>query len=171
VAEQSGNGVVIGHSDGLSIVSLKVSSRAVDEARNRMQLAATLQSTGGELQSLWFGPDRWLLVSSTMTPGEIIGECNQQLGNLLYSAVDYSSALAVLSIVGPAARDLLASASGVDFRDGFYPARTCCRTRFAHVAAIIVAGDADHFTVYVDRSFGAYIYSWLTDTAGILHGT
>ena len=153
--------------DNLSIVSLKVSSQSADTARDRLELAQSGTATNGEPQSLWFGPDRWLLVSDSTPPEVIVKTCNQSLGEVLHIAVDYSAGLAVARIAGPDSWRLLAAGSSVDFRPDKYPVLTCCRTRFAHIAAIIVAVAPEQFDVYVDRSYGTYLNEWLGDSSSI----
>ena len=51
---------------------LKMSGNTLDSARDKSKLAGPLEVSGGDPRRLWLGPDRWLLVSGTMTPGVII---------------------------------------------------------------------------------------------------
>ena len=167
VAEQHNSGVSVDRIENLSIVSLKVSSKSLESARNKLQLASPTSVTGSDLRSLWFGPDRWLLVSNAMTPDSIITNCKETLTEILHNAVDYSAGLEVLRIIGPNARQLLVSGSGIDIRPEKFPIGTCCRTRLAQIAAVIAAGTPEQFDVYVDRSYGTYLNDWLTDASSI----
>ena len=132
-----------------------------------MQLAPPLRAAGSELTSLWLGPDRWLLVSESKTADEMIRHCNESLGDVLHNAVDYSAGLALFRIFGPYSGKILASGSGVDFRPAEFPMGSCCRTRFAQVAAVVVAKGNEEFDVYVDRSYGTYMNDWLGDSLNI----
>jgi heterotetrameric sarcosine oxidase gamma subunit len=167
VVDQKNSGASIERIDSLSIVSLRVSRNSLAEAQQKLRLASPVSVAGEDPRSLWLGPDRWLLVSNLMTPGAIIRNCTEALDGILHNAVDYSAGLVALRITGPNARQILASGSGVDFRPGKFPVGTCCRTNFAHVAAVIVAESADQFDIYVDRSYENYINDWLADTSGI----
>ncbi len=167
MAEQCNSGVSIERIENLSIVSLKVSSKSLESARNKLQLASSTSVTGSDLRSLWLGPDRWLLVSNATTPDSIITNCKETLTGILHNAVDYSAGLVMLRIVGPNARQLLATGSGLDFRPEKFPIRTCCRTRLAQVAAVIVVEAPEQFDIYVDRSYGTYLYDWLTEASSI----
>lgn len=167
VAEQCNSGVSIERVENLSIVSLKVSRKSLQSARDRLQLASPTSATDSDPRSLWVGPDQWLLVSNSTTPDVIIRNCNETLTGVLHNAVDYSAGLVVLRIVGRNAAQLLATGSGIDFRVENFPIRTCCRTRLAQVAAVIVAEAPEHFHVYVDRSYATYVNDWLTDASSV----
>ena len=167
MAEQHNSQVSIERIENLSIVSLKVSSKSVESARNSLQLASPGNTSNGDPRSLWFGPDRWLLVSGSKPAGSIVSECDEALADVLHNAVDYSAGLAVFRIAGPGARDLLAAGCGLDFRDEKFPVGNCCRTRFAQIAAIIAADGPEQFDIYVERSYEKYLGDWLRDSADI----
>jgi len=152
----------------LSIVSLKVARNAIDNARASLQLAEPGRVAGSDPRSLWFGPDRWFLVSDTKSATEMIDLCNQALAGVTHNAVDYSSGLAVTRITGHEAKELLATGTGVDFRPGKFPAGSCCRTKLGQVAAVIVAVAPETFDVYVDRSVETYLADWLARSSSIL---
>jgi heterotetrameric sarcosine oxidase gamma subunit len=86
---------------------------------------------------------------------------------VLHSAVDYSAGLAVFRLSGPNSRDLLAADCGIDFRPDAFTVGTCCRTRLAQIAAVLVAAAPERTEIYVDRGYDSYLYNWLTDTASI----
>ena len=164
MAEQNNSGVNIERIDDLSIVSLKVSSKSIDSAIDGFQLAAPLSANGSDPRSLWIGPDRWLLISSSISADLLVKRCEEALADVLHNAVDNSAGLAVFRIAGPGARDLLASGCGLDFRDEKFPVGNCCRTRFAQIAAIISADGPERFDIYVDRSYETYLGDWLGDS-------
>ena len=167
MAEQNNSGVNIERIDDLSIVSLKVSSKSIDSAIDGFQLAAPLSANGSDPRSLWIGPDRWLLVSSTMSADLLVKKCEEALADILQNAVDNSAGLAVFRLTGTGARDLLAAGCGIDFRDEKFPVGYCCRTQFAQIAAIIAADGPERFDIYVDRSYEKYLDDWLRDSADI----
>ena len=167
MAEQHNSHVSIERIENLSIVSLKVSSKSLENARNSLQLASPASASNGDPRSLWFGPDRWLLVSDSKSADSMVEECEKSLADVLHNAVDYSAGLAVYRLTGTGARDLLAAGCGLDFRDDKFPVGTCCRTRFAQIAAVIVAEGPEHFDIYVDRSYETYLSDWLSDSSSI----
>ena len=167
MVKQNNSGVSIERIDDLSIVSLKVSSKSLDSAIDGLQLAAPLHASGSDPRSLWIGPDRWLIVSSSMSAASLVEKCEEALANVLHNAVDNSAGLAVFRIVGPGVRDLLAAGCGLDFRDEKFLVGKCCRTRFAQIAAVIAAENPEQFDIYVDRSYEKYLSDWLSDSLSI----
>ncbi len=167
MADQIGSDVRIDRVTGLSIVSLKVSRNQLDSARKTLQLAKPLEVAGDDPRSLWLGPDRWLLVSDTVTADTVIVSCTRGLAGILHNAVDYSSGLAVLRVAGRRAPLLLATGTGIDLRPARFPAGTCCRTRLGQVATVIVSEAPDVFDLYVDRSYETYLTDWLAESASI----
>ena len=160
MAEQFNRAVSVERAENLSIVSLKVSSKSCDVARERL-------ATASEPKCLWHGPDRCLLVSDSITADSLVSKCQEALADVLHHAVDNSSGLALFRIVGPGACDLLAAGCGLDFRAGKFPVGTCCRTRLAQIAAVISAEGPEQFDIYVDRSYEAYLGEWLSDSLSI----
>ena len=167
MVKQNNSGVSIERIDDLSIVSLKVSSKSLDSAIDGLQLAAPLHASGSDPRSLWIGPDRWLIVSSSMSAKSLVEKCEDALANVLHNAVDNSAGLAVFRIVGPGARDLLAAGCGLDFRDEKFLVGNCCRTRFAQIAAVITVENPEQFDIYVDRSYEKYLSDWLRESLSI----
>ena len=148
-----------------SLVSLRVARQAAGDAAGRLQLAPPLGTAGEEPRSLWLGPDRWLLVGRPQTAPAMIERCEAALAGLLHSAVDQSAAYEVLRVEGRGVREVLASGSGVDFRARSFPPGGCRPTRFAQVAAVLVATGKEAFELYVDRAYGKYLRDWLEDAA------
>ena len=167
MAEPGNNNVSIDRIGNPSIVSLRVSRKMLDGARDRLQLASASKTAGGDPRNLWIGPDHWLLVSNSMTADSIISNCEESLGETLYNAVDYSAGLSVLRISGTNAGELLATGSGLDFRADKFPIGMCCRTRLAQIAAVIVKKSPEQFDVYIDRSYGTYLLDWLNEASSI----
>ncbi len=167
MAEQGNNDVSIERIENLSIVSLKVSSKSLESARDRLKLASPVSFSGSDPRSLWFGPDRWLLVSGSMSADSLVKKCQEALADVLHNAVDNSAGLAVFRVTGPGARDLLAADCGLDFRPEKFPVGNCCRTQFAQIAAIIAAEGPEQFDIYVDRSYEEYLGEWLRDSLSI----
>lgn len=107
----------------------------------------------GEPRAMRLGPGEWLVIGWPCPSDD-------RLGAALF-AVDVSDGLVCFDVRGALARALLAAASSVDFDpDAFGPA-TAMRTRFARTSAIVECRAAEHFALYVDRSFSGYAAAWL----------
>ena len=150
-----------------ALVSLRVARGAVDDALRRLHLAPPLCAVGEDPQSLWLGPDHWLLASRRQPASALIERCEGELADVLHNAVDQSAAFAVLRVAGADVRDVLAAGAALDFREASFPPGGCRPTRFAQVAAAIVATGSDEFEIYVDRGYARYLRDWLEDTARI----
>lgn len=150
-----------------SLVSLRVSRQAADNAVRRLDLAPPLCTAGEDPQSLWLGPDHWLLVGRGQPASAMIERCATGLSGMLHNAVDQSAAYSVLRIEGRKAREVLASGSGLDFRADRFPRGGCRPTRLAQIAAVIVAAGTDAFELYVDRGYAKYLHDWLEDSIAI----
>ena len=159
--------IQIGHAADCALVSLRVARGAAADAVHRLHLAPPLSAVGDDPQSLWLGPDHWLLASRRQTASALIERCEAELADVLHHAVDQSAAFAVLRVAGGDVRDVLAAGAALDFRQAGFPPGGCRPTRFAQVAAVIVATGTDAFEIYVDRGYGRYLRDWLEDTAGI----
>jgi heterotetrameric sarcosine oxidase gamma subunit len=151
-----------GHAPGRTLVRLRVPLAEVAEAAARLDLPIEPLSSRGEAPSvLWIAPDQWLLVDDTASASELIEGVRSRLGTVLHSATDASDALACFLVGGSAGRGLLAMASGVDFdRSSFGPGK-CVRTRFAKLAVVIRAIEADRFELFFDSSAAEYLERWL----------
>ena len=162
-----GLGIAIEQAADRALVSLRVARGAAADAVRRLQLAPPLSAAGEDPQSLWLGPDHWLLASQRQTASNMIERCEADLAGVLHNAVDQSAAFSVLRVAGRDVRDVLASGAALDFRESGFPPGGCRPTRFAQVAAAIVATGTDEFEIYVDREYGKYLRDWLEDTARI----
>ena len=167
MADQSGKAVSIDRLQERTIVSLKVARRSLDIAGERLNLAAPLCAAGDDPQSLWLGPDRWLLVSDSMTADAIVASCSKALTGVLHNAVDYSAGMAAMQVAGGEARQLLATGTGIDLRPASFTPGRCCRTRLAHIAAVITSRTVDRFDIYVDRSYEHYLAAWLAESSSV----
>lgn len=153
--------------DDRTVVSLTVTRASADDARQRLSLAAPLESFGGAPASLWLAPGTWLLVDDRAGAEEIVARCNEALQGQLFHAIDVSAAYSIVRLWGQSVRELLAAGCGIDVRPGKFAPGMCCRTRLAQVAAVLVAGESNDIDCYVDRSYVAYLDAWLRDTAGL----
>ena len=107
----------------------------------------------GEPRAMRLGPGEWLVIGWPCPRAD-------RLDSALF-AVDVSDGLLCFEIRGALARSLLAAASSVDFAADVFVPGTAMRTRFARTSAIIECRGADHFVLYVDRSFSSYVAAWL----------
>ena len=144
-----------------SRLSPKLTRDCAGHSYGELQLAGSGRVCGNDPKSLWVGPDRWLLLSRSQTANAIIDFCDSAFSKRVHIAVDYSSALKTFRVSGDLARHVLASGTGIDLRTDSFAVGSSCRTRFAQIAAIIVAVSSGIFGLFVDQSFEEYLVKWL----------
>ena len=88
-------------------------------------------------------------------------------------AVDVTSGLCGLAIIGPATHDLMSRITEIDTSPRALPDLTCIQSRFADVQALLLRRDVNDvpmYQLYASREFGEYLWDTLIDTAQELHG-
>ena len=120
----------------------------------------------GSLRILCRAPGKWTLISEEQSSANIIERYAGELASQGAVLVDSTGGVAVLSLTGPVARDVLMKGCGLDLHPSAFPVGRCARTRFAQMAVIIDHIDAEpSFRVYVARSYSTYLTDWIADAA------
>jgi sarcosine oxidase subunit gamma len=74
--------------------------------------------------------------------------------------------LTAFRLQGPLTRELLSKGCGLDLHPQSLPPGRCARTRLAQIPVVMdFLDDSSDIDLYVARSYGAYLHSWLTDAA------
>jgi heterotetrameric sarcosine oxidase gamma subunit len=84
---------------------------------------------------------------------------------------DVTSGLMAMKIVGPRAREVVASITDLDVRDRSLPDGSCAQAGFAQVHGTLLRFDVANtsaYELYVAREFGAYIWEVVLESLG--HG-
>lgn len=122
------------------------------------------------------GPGEWLLVCRPGAADELIARWDGPRsgppdGDELVSAVDLTSARALMRLTGDDAPALLATVCAIDLDDRTTPNGSALRTSVAKVATEIVRDDTHRrsYLLACDASFGRYLYGALID-AGAAFG-
>jgi heterotetrameric sarcosine oxidase gamma subunit len=116
-----------------------------------------------ECRLLTLGPGEWLLISDTVD-ASTLHEHATRLRLQGIAAAGPSPGFATLYMEGPAARDVLAKSCGLDLHPSKFPVGLSTRTRLAQLPVIIEYLNAKpRFELYLGRSYGSYLISWLND--------
>ncbi|QEW07206.1 sarcosine oxidase subunit gamma [Nitrincola iocasae] len=112
----------------------------------------------------WIAPDEWLI----LLPGG--GEYEtEQAFRAAYSGhfalVNISGGQTLLTLTGPAARDVLHKSTGYDVHPRNFPVGKGVTTTFAKATAVIRRPSEDVWELVVRRSFADYCYRWLVDAS------
>ena len=84
---------------------------------------------------------------------------------------DVTSGMTALRMVGPRARDVIASLTSLDVRERSMPDGSCAQAAFAEVHGTLIRRDiagAAAFELYVAREFGVYVWEVVLESLG--HG-
>ncbi|MDF1718133.1 MAG: sarcosine oxidase subunit gamma family protein [Antarcticimicrobium sp.] len=134
--------------------------------------AAVMAATGAKLPgqrgvvrgksgtAIWMSPDELLLCPYAEVDATL-GKVTAALGTAHALAVDVSDARAMLTVSGPAAREVLAKLCPVDFAPGAFGPGMVRRTRMAQVPAAIWMEQDESFRVICFRSVARYVFDLL----------
>jgi len=142
---------------------------ALVELHGRRLPSRVGETLGGPLRVQCIGPGDWLILSNESAASSLLQELEGGLRQRGLAFVDVTDALACIEVNGPASRDVLSRACGLDFHPRTFPVGFCARTRFAQVPVVIEClDDSPRFDLSVSRSYVNYLYRWLADaSAGV----
>jgi sarcosine oxidase subunit gamma len=118
----------------------------------------------GRRETLWLGPDEWLVVAPTSEGIELVAEMERTLEGVHHSVVDVSSNRAVLDVGGPRTLELLSKGCSLDLHPSRWANGACAQTSLARTHVILQRRDAE-MRVFVRASFADYLVDWLLDAA------
>jgi len=127
-------------------------------------LPTTVGTTAsGVWRILCLGPGEWLFTARTPTTSTL----SQPIVSVHPIAlVDVTDGLTGFRIQGSLARDLLSKGCGLDLHPRSFSPGRCARSRLAQIPVVIdCLDDSSGTDLYVARSYGAYLHTWLTDAA------
>ena len=113
--------------------------------------------------SLWNGPGQWLVVSNTLSSGELVSQLETTLADTRASVTDLSHARSVTRVEGTPVRDLLAKLCPLDI-DSLRPG-DCATSLFGQLTALVHCTGDECLELYVFRSFGLEMWEMLFDEA------
>ncbi len=121
----------------------------------------TAGGTAGEgWQALSVGPDRWLVLG----PPDAARRLSEQVG--AGCVVDQSDARAVLSLRGPAVREVLSRILAIDLHPRAFRPGDVAVTLAGHLGCVLWQLDeAPEYRLAVARSYAASLARWLLETA------
>jgi sarcosine oxidase subunit gamma len=170
LASQSkgGTGITVGEISHRAIVNIRgnagdlVFSGAVKAATGLDLPVANTVSMGDDIRILWLGPDEWWVVSSNAQRAELIERLRQSFSGQHTAVVDVSESRSVITIAGPAAREVLARGISLDLHPRAFGPGQCAQTGMAK--ANIVLHQIDNqpsYEIYILKSFGDYLWRWI----------
>ena len=149
--------------DGITVVEVPFLAQ-VDVRVGATELALPREANttlgSGERSTLWLGPDEWLVTGSSGTAPSIIQDLTRALAGAHASLIDVSANRAVIDLIGPGARDLLAKGCTLDLHPSRWRAGMCAQTTLGRTQ-VVLEQRADRTRVFVRPSFADYLVDWL----------
>lgn len=116
-----------------------------------------------ERAALWLGPDEQLLLAPAGQNQRLQAELGAALQGLAHSLVDVSQRQGAIAVIGPRARDMLASGCPLDLDPEAFPVGMCARTVFAKAEVVLWRRGAEEYHLEVARSFSDYVVEWMRE--------
>lgn len=119
---------------------------------------------GNQRRWLWWGPEEWLLLDNDQLDG-VAERLSRALGDAPHIITPLGSALASITLIGEAGRDVLARGCSLDLRLDCFPIGSCARTLLEHVPVTIHRRGPGVFELLVDASIARFTAGWLWQAA------
>ncbi len=143
--------------------------------RNAVAEANSPLERGGKLLAARLTPDEFLLLTPpNQAPAAIDALLSRNPAGSPETpapcahAVDLTSGLCGVAIIGPATPDLLSRVTGLDVSPRALPDLACVQTRIAEIRALLLRRDAHAIPIlhlYATRDLGEYLWQTLTQAA------
>ncbi|HVT50445.1 MAG TPA: sarcosine oxidase subunit gamma family protein [Dongiaceae bacterium] len=123
---------------------------------------ANTVSTGNDTRILWLGPDEWWVVASDARREELIERLRGAFAGQHTAVIDVSESRTVITIAGPAARDVLARGISLDLHPRAFGPGQCAQTGMAKANIVLHQTDnAPSYDIYILKSFADYLWRWI----------
>lgn len=112
----------------------------------------------------WSSPDEWLII---VPAGEEYAN-ELRLREALdghFAVVNVSGGQTLLTLTGPAVRDVLMKSTPYDVHPRNFPVGKAVATVFGKAAAVIRRPAEDRWELVIRRSFADYLFAWLLDAS------
>ena len=162
-------GITVGEIAHRAIINIRgnagdlVFSAAVKVATGAdLPAAANTVSAADDLRLLWLGPNEWWVVAPDAKRTELIERLRQAFAGQHTAVIDVSESRTVITISGPAARDVLARGISLDLHPRAFGPGQCAQTGMSK--ANIVLHQIDNqpsYEIYILKSFSDYLWRWI----------
>lgn len=140
---------------------------ATDQSAGSVLEADSSLEPGGKLLSVRLASDEYLLLTPAGVASNAVAAI-QAGGATCAHAVDVTSGLCGVAIVGPETQGLMSCITEVDTSPRSLPDLACVQSRFADVQGLLLRRDVNGIAMYqfyAGREFGEYLWEALCETA------
>ncbi|GAB7067184.1 sarcosine oxidase subunit gamma [Mycobacterium hodleri] len=128
---------------------------------------ASTTATAADTTVIWFGPDEWLVTSTTKAPEELESRLRDAVVEHGGAAVDVSAQRTTVRLRGAHARDVLAKGCSIDLHPSVFGPGTAVQTMLGQAAVVLMplSDNGTDYRILVRSSFARYLAEWLIDGA------
>ena len=124
--------------------------------------AANTVSAAGGRQILWLGPNEWWVVGADARRAGLIDGLRQAFAGQHTNVTDVSESRTVITMSGPAVRDVLARGISNDLHPRAFGPGQCIQTSLSRANVLLHQTDnAPGYDIYVLKSFSDYLWRWI----------
>ena len=123
---------------------------------------ANTVSTADEVRILWLGPDEWWVVAPEAKRVELIERLRSAFAGQHTAVTDVSESRTVITIAGPAAREVLARGISLDLHPRAFGPGQCAQTGMSKANVVLhQIDDRPSYEIYILKSFADYLWRWI----------
>jgi sarcosine oxidase subunit gamma len=164
-----GAGITLGESAHRTIINIRGDSNdnaftaAVKNTTGvDLPLAANTVAAAGDVRILWLGPNEWWVVGTDARRAGLIDGLRQAFAGQHTNVTDVSESRTVITMTGPASRDVLARGISNDLHPRAFGPGQCLQTSLSRTNVLLHQTDnAPSYEIYVLKSFADYLWRWL----------
>ena len=122
---------------------------------------------GGKLLAARLAPDEFVALTPAGVAPHAVDAMQSAPSNCAY-AIDVTSGLCGVAIVGPATQNMMSRITETDTSPRALPDLSCVQSRFADIQGLLLRRDVNGivmYQLYAGREFGEYLWEVLIETA------
>ena len=162
-------GITVGEIAHRAIINIRgnagdlVFSTAVKVATGAdLPFAANTVSAADDLRILWLGPNEWWVIAPDAKRTELIERLRQSFAGQQTAVTDVSESRTVITISGPATREVLARGISLDLHPRAFGPGQCAQTGMSKANIVLhQIDDRPSYEIYILKSFADYLWRWI----------
>jgi sarcosine oxidase subunit gamma len=127
-----------------------------------LPVVANTVAQAGDVRILWLGPNEWWVVGTDARRQSLIDGLRQAFAGQHTNVTDVSESRTVITMSGPASRDVLARGISLDLHPRAFGPGQCAQTSLSRANVLLHQTDnAPTYEIYVLKSFSDYLWRWI----------
>jgi sarcosine oxidase subunit gamma len=127
-----------------------------------LPLASNTVAAAGDIRILWLGPNEWWVVGTDARRAGLIDNLRQAFAGQHTNVTDVSESRTVITLSGPAARDVLARGISNDLHPRAFGPGQSIQTSLSRTNVLLhQTNNTPSYEIYVLKSFSDYLWRWI----------